>query len=108
MKKAPRQSRRSATIARVSAADLYSARKGEADVIFTVYCHMFDQTAPQGFIELRDVFRKFLQSGDVNFWHDGLSPNFLSVTLKEEQIRQLRDFFQSCSETIPDTQGTGS
>ena len=63
-KKAPRQSRRGVAIARVSGADLYSARKGEADVIFTVYRHVFDQTAPQGFIELRDVFRQFLQRGD--------------------------------------------
>ena len=36
----------------------------------------------------------------VNFWHEGLTSNYLSVTLDEEQIRQLREYLQACSEEL--------
>lgn len=32
----------------------------------------------------------------VNFWHKGLTHNYLTVVLFEDDIRKLRDFFRAC------------
>lgn len=42
--------------------------------------------------EIQDIYAEW----QIYFWHDGLTSNYLTVTLDREDIISLRDFLNSC------------
>ena len=69
----------------------------EPDFVFMLYPAKDLRTDPTyTYIKPRDEFQDIYVEWRVFFWNDGLTENFLTITLEREDIASLRDFLNSC------------